>query len=165
MECQIVQLFLWIWPNTLAKPLTFLQLLLGKTVTGSVHSKFLSFGKNRKVPGLELFQHLQKFSRSTGCTEFPYIVLLENEKEVTVFTAKDITTFILWFTIWSGWNGSWLWDMGYSTYPVCINIALLPCPLGFILHNSQHRCVCHMQQEELDIACNISDQTFQRICG
>ena len=51
------------------------------TVTGSVHSKFLSLGKNWTAPDLEVFQHLQMFSQSTGCTEFPYTVLSENEKE------------------------------------------------------------------------------------
>ena len=43
--------------------------------------------------------------------------------------------------------------------PVYINITLLPCPLGFMLHSSQHRCVCHSQLEEQSITCNISDQT------
>ena len=46
--------------------------------------------------------------------------------------------------------------------PVYINITLLPCPLGFMLHSSQHRCVHHYQLEEQSIACNISDQTVHR---
>jgi len=50
----------------------------------------------------------------------------------------------------------------FLTYPVHINITLLPCPLGFMLHNSQHKCVCHLQLEEHNIACNISDQTVHR---
>jgi len=62
------------------------------TVTGSVHSKFLSLGKNRTAPNLEGFQHFQKVSRSAGCSELQYTVLSENEKEVMVLTAQDIVT-------------------------------------------------------------------------
>ena len=46
------------------------------TVTGSVHSKFLSLGTNRKAPYLEEFQNLQKFSRSAGCTQLQYTVYM-----------------------------------------------------------------------------------------
>ena len=62
------------------------------TVTGSVHSKFLPLGKNSTAPNLEGFQQIQKVSRSVGCTELQYTVLSENEKEVMVLTAKDVTT-------------------------------------------------------------------------
>jgi len=138
------------------------------TVIGSVHSKFLSLGKNRTAPDLEGFQHLQKFSQSAGCAKLQYTVLSENQKEVMVLTAKDITT--LYYgsqsevdelvKYYEEWGTP---PIELLTYPVYINITLLPCPLGFMLHNSQHRCVCHTQLEEHDNACNISDQTVHRI--
>ena len=138
------------------------------TVTGSVHSKFLSLDKNRTVPNLEEFQNLQRFSRSAGCTQLQYTVLSANEKEVMVLTAKDVTTL-------QYGSQSEVDEMVTTyeelhdpppellTYPVYINITLLPCPLGFMLHNSQHRCVCNSQLEEHNITCNISDQTVHRI--
>ena len=137
------------------------------TVTGSAQSKFLSLGKNRTAPNLEEFQHLQKVSRSAGCAELQYTVLSENDKEVMVLTAKDVTTLhygsqskvdelVTRYERWGNIRPELL------TYPIYINITLLPCPLGFMLHNSQHKCVCHLQLEEHNIACNISDQTVHR---
>ena len=137
------------------------------TVTGSVHSKFLPLGTNITVPNLEGFQQIQRVSRSAGCTQLQYTVLSENEKEVMVLTAKDVTTlyygsqsraqmYIMWYEEYNDIYKAFL------TYPVYINITLLPCPLGFMLHNSQHRCVCNSQLEEHNITCNISDQTVHR---
>ena len=137
------------------------------TVTGSVHSKFLSLGTKRTAPNLEEFQNLQKFSRSAGCAKLKYTVLSENEKEVMVLTAKDVTTLQygsqsevdeMVTTYEQGGDP----PLHLLTYPVYINITLLPCPLGFMQHNSQHRCVCHSQLEEHNIECNISDQTVHR---
>ena len=125
------------------------------TVTGSVRSKFLPLDKNRAAPNLEVFQHFQKISRSAGCSELHYTVLSENEKEVMVLTAQDVQYGSL-----SRSQSNTATEL--LTYPVYINITLLPCPLGFMLHNSQHRCVCHSQLEEHNIACNISDQTVHR---
>ena len=137
------------------------------TVTGSVHSKFLSLGTNRTVPNLEEFQNLQRFSRSAGCAELQYTVLSENEKEVMILTIQEVTTIHYGsqsevdelVTTYEKFGES---PPELLTYPVYINITLLPCLLGFILHNSQHRCVCHSQLEEHNITCNISDQTVHR---
>ena len=137
------------------------------TVTGSVYSNFLRLGKNRAAPKLEELQHFQRVSRSAGCTELQYTVLSENTDEVMVLTAKDVTTL--------HFRSQYKVDEMVNRYnyvgfpmedilelPVYINITLLPCPLGFMLHSSQHRCVCHSQLEEQSIACNISDQTVHR---
>ena len=126
------------------------------TVTGSVRSKFLPLDENRTVPNLEVFQHFQKISRSAGCSELQYTVLSENEKEVMVLTAQDNVRYGPLSRSQSNTATELL------TYPVYINITLLPCPLGFMLHNSQHRCVCNSHLEEHNIACNISDQTVHR---
>ena len=126
------------------------------TVTGSVRSKFLPLDENRTVPNLEVFQHFQKISRSAGCSELQYTVLSENEKEVMVLTAQDHVSY------GSLSPSQWNTITELQTYPVYINITLLPCPLGFMLHNSQHKCVCNSQLEEYNITCNISDQTVHR---
>ena len=137
------------------------------TVTGSVYSKFLPLDKNRAAPNLEGFQNLQKVSRSAGCSELQYTVLSENEKEVMVLTAKDVTTIHYGSQsevdkVVASYQKHGIPNLELMTYPVYINLTLLPCPLGFMLHNSQHRCVCHSQLEEHNIACNISDQTVHR---
>ena len=138
------------------------------TATGSEHSKFLSLGKNRTAPNLEGFQHFQKVSRSAGCSELQYTVLSENEKEVMVLTAQDIVTTLNYGSQSEADElATYCEELGSPpsellTYPVYINITLLPCPLGFMLHSSLHRCVCHFQLEEHDIPCNISDQTVHR---
>ena len=123
------------------------------TVTGSAQSKFLSLGKNRTVPNLEGFQHLQKVSRSQGCAELQYTVLSENDKEVLVLTAKDVTTLHYGSQskvdeMVTSYERSGYIQAELLTYPIYINITLLPCPLGFMLHSSLHRCVCHSQLEE-----------------
>ena len=137
------------------------------TVTGSVYSNFLPLGKYKIAAKLEELQHFQRVSKSAGCTELQYTVLSENVKEVMVLTAKDVTTL--------HYGSKHIVDEMVDRYnylgfprgdilelPVYINITLLPCPLGFMLHSSQHRCVCHSQLEEQGIACNISDQTVHR---
>ena len=137
------------------------------TVTGLVFSNFLPLGENRTAPKLEGLQHLQKVPRSAGCTELQYTVLSENVKEVMVLTAKDITTihYISQYKVETMVSKYKVY--GYPSgdilkLPVYITITLLPCPLGFMLHSSQHRCVCHSQLEEQSITCNISDQTVHR---
>ena len=137
------------------------------TVTGSVYSNFLPLGENRTAPKLEELQRFQRVSRSAGCTELQYTVLSENVKEVMVLTAKDVTT--LHYTSQNDvdkivrlykYNGYPF--ISILKLPVYISITLLPCPLGFMLHSSQHRCVCHYQLEEQSIGCSISDQTIHR---
>ena len=133
------------------------------TVTGSVDSNFLPFGKYRAAPKLEELQHFQIVSQSAGCTELQYTVLSENDKEVMVLTAKNVSTLhnrshfdidrIVHKYKNVGFPSVYILEL-----PVYINITL-PCPLGFMLHSSQHRCVCHSQLEEQSIVCNISDQT------
>ena len=134
-------------------------------VTASVYSNFLPLGENRATPKLEELQHFQRVSRSAECTELQYTVLSENVKEIMVLTAKDVTTLhyrpqfevdeiIHHYIMHAGYPSDEILEL-----PVYINITLLPCPLGFMLHSSQHRCVCHSQLEEQSITCNISDQT------
>ena len=83
-------------------------------------------------------------------------MLSENEKEVMVLTAQDHVSY-------DSLSHSQLNTVTeLQIYPVYVNITLLPCPLGFMLHNSQHRCVCNSQLEEHNIACNITDQTVHR---
>jgi len=138
------------------------------TVTASVYSNFLSLGKNRTAPDLEGFQHLQKFSQSAGCAKLQYTVLSENKIEKLWYSLLRILPHLYYVSqsevdelvkYYEEWGTP---PIELLTYPVYINITLLPCPLGFMLHNSQHRCVCHTQLEEHDNACNISDQTVQR---
>ena len=137
------------------------------TVTGAVYSKFLPLGKDRMAPRLEELQHFQRIMRLARCTNLQYTVLSENEEEVMVLTAKDVTT--LYYGSKDEVN-SLLVEYkidGHPSrdllkYPVYINITLLSCPLGFMLHRSQHRCVCHVQLDEHNILCNISDQTVHR---
>ena len=131
------------------------------TVTGAVYSKFLPLGKDRPAPRLEELQHFQRIKRLEGCTNLQYTVLSKNEKEILVLTAKDITT--LYYGEVDSLVSEYKID-GYPPrdllkYPVYVNITLLFCPLGFMLHRSQHRFVCHLQLDEHNITCNISDQT------
>ena len=137
------------------------------TVTGSVYSNFLPLNENRTRPKLEELQRLQRVSRSSGCTELQYTILSENVKEVMVLTAQDVSPLhnrspsgvdkMVHKYKNAGFPSTYILEL-----PVYINITLLPCPLGFMLHSSQHRCVCHSQLEEQGIACNISDQTVHR---
>ena len=134
------------------------------TVTGLVFSNILPLGENRTAPKLEGLQHFQKVPRSAGCTELQYTVLSENVKEVMVLTAKDVTT----LQYGSQYKVDEMVDhynyVGFPMgdileLPIYVNITLLPCPLGFMLHSSQHKCVCHSQLEEQSIGCDVSDQT------
>ena len=136
-------------------------------MTGSVYSNFLPLGKDRNAAKLEELQRLQRVSRSAECTELQYTILFENVKEVMVLTARDVIT--LHYASQKEVD-KMIFNYKYFGFPldnilklpVYINITLLPCPLGFMLHSSQHRCVCHFQLEEQGIACNISDQTVHR---
>ena len=137
------------------------------TVTGAVYSKFLPLGKDRPAPRLEELQHFQRIMRLEGCTNLQYTVLSKNEKEILVLTAKDITTLYYGSKDEVDSLGSEYKIDGYPSrallkYPVYVNITLLACPLGFMLHKSQHRCVCHLQLDKHNITCNISDQTVHR---
>ena len=137
------------------------------TVTGAVYSKFLPLGKDRPAPRLEELQHFQRIMRLEGCTNLQYTVMSKNEKEILVLTAKDITT--LYYGSKDEVDllvGEYKID-GYPSrallkYPVYVNITLLSCPLGFMLHRSQHRCVCHLQLDKHNITCNITNQTVHR---
>ena len=165
-ECTNVFMSLTKYPG---EPFNISAVVVGENfgiVTGSVYSKFLPLGKNRTAPKLEELQHFQRVSRSAGCTELQYAVLSENVKEVMVLTAKDVTT--LHYTSQNDvdrmvrfYNNNGYPSINIVKLPVYINITLLPCPLGFMLHSSQHRCVCHSQLEEQSITCNISDQTVR----
>ena len=166
-DCTIVFMNLTKYPGeTIAFPAVVVGENFG-TVTGSVHSKFLPPYKKRTTPNLEGFQQIQEVSRRAGCTQLQYNVLSGNEKDIMVLTAKDVTTWTYgsqseveeWVTSYEKWGEV---HERFLTYPVYIDITLLPCPLGFMLHNSQHRCVCHSQLEEHNIACNINDQTIHR---
>ena len=165
-ECTSVFMNLAKYPG---EPFNISAVVVGEnfgTVTGSVYSNFLPLGKNRIAPKLEELQHIQKVSKSAGCTELQYTVLSANAMEVMVLTAKDVTTLhyesqdrvdgMIKFYNYFGFP-----SLNILKLPVYINITLLPCPLGFMLHSSQHKCVCHSQLEEQSIGCNISDQTVR----
>ena len=161
-ECTNVFVNLTKYPG---EPFSISAVVVGEnfgTVTGSVYSNFLPLNENRTRPKLEELQRLQRVSRSAGCTELQYTILSENVKEVMVLTAKDVITLH-----YAPQKEVDKMTFGFPSdnilkLPVYINITLLPCPLGFMLHSSQHRCVCHFQLEEQGIACNISDQTVHR---
>ena len=165
-ECTNVFMNLTKYPG---EPFNISAVVVGEnfgTVTGSVYSKFLPLGKNRAAAKLEELQRFQRVSRSAGCTELQYTVLSENVKEVMVLTAKDVTT--LHYASQNDvdrmvrfYNNNNYPSINIVKLPVYVNITLLPCPLGFMLHSSQHRCVCHFQLEEQSIGCNISDQTVR----
>ena len=59
------------------------------TVIGSVHSKFLSLGKNKTAPDLEGFQHLQKLVVQS----FHTLYYRRMREKISTFIL-----FILWFT-------------------------------------------------------------------
>ena len=53
-------------------------------------------------------------------------------------------------------------DPDLLSTPVYINITVLPCPLGFTLYSSPSKCVCVPQLLDINITCNITDQSIYR---
>ena len=163
-ECTNVFMNLTKYPG---EPFNISAVVVGEnfgTVTGSVYSNFLPLDENRAAPKLEELQHIQNVSKIAGCTELQYTVLSANAMEVVVLTAKDVNTLhyesqdrvdgMIKFYNYFGFP-----SLNILKLPIYINITLFPCPLGFMLHSSQHRCVCHSQLKKQNIRCNISDQT------
>ena len=140
------------------------------TVDGSVYAQFLPRNGHINATTLEDLQTSQQVSHS-NCTKLKYTVFSEapgvavmilTSSEITIERypnkneieeiRKEIESYI---PAGKSNNGSAL-----QSFPVFINITLLPCPPGFML--TGHQCGCMTLLQHSDITCNITGQTIHR---
>ena len=139
------------------------------TVDGSVYTQFLPQNSHENSAILGELQSLQQTNHER-CTNILYYVASAPAMVVLVLTGSDITV-----TEFPSKHEMALIGMDIKnyrlngtisnrllTFPVYINVTLLPCPLGFVLSNYTSLCVCDPQLLKTDITCNITTQTIQR---
>ena len=139
---------------------------------GSVYAWFLPLNKSPPATFNEL-QQSQLVNHRT-CTKLQYTVLSANEKEVMALTTNSFgvqeypqqETVDMYIHTYNSLKYS---DPISSdsmkellSFPIYINVSLLPCPPGFILSDQTAKCVCHTTLQQHNLTCNIDDQTVHR---
>ena len=135
-------------------------------VNGTVYAQFLPQNGISSSASLGELQQSQGVGHE-DCTNLRYSVQSVKNMETLVLTAAPIT---VQNVINSRTLQEALFFYDYSQeistdlilFPVYINIALRPCPLGFVLSGEPIKCDCDPQLKINNIPCNISDQTIQR---
>ena len=136
------------------------------TVNGTVYAQFLP--QNRIGPSASLREVQQ--SQGVGhedCTSLRYSVKSAENIETLVLTAttiavQDVINNQTLQEALSLYDYSQVISTDLISFPVYINIALRPCPLGFVLSGEPIKCDCDPLLKINNIPCNISDQTIQR---
>ena len=133
---------------------------------------FLPLNKSPPATFNEL-QQSQLVNHRT-CTKLQYTVLSTNEKEVVAFTTNSygvqeyplqetVDRYIRTYNSLKDLDLFPPYEMQeLLSFPVFINISLLPCPPGFILSDQAAKCVCHTSLQQHNITCNIDDQTVHQ---
>ena len=134
------------------------------TITGSVYSQFLT---SRHIAAIGELQQSQAVGHD-GCTTLKYTIYSDNGKDVLVLTTSEVAVngfpnrTEVNITVAKYENDGTIAKDDLLSFPLYINITLLPCPLGFILSGHPANCVCDTQLQQNNITCNISDQTIHR---
>ena len=123
------------------------------TTDGSVYASFLPLNKSSPATFQEL-QQSQLVNHRT-CTQLKYSVLSANEKEVVALTARvfavlEYPQHKLVDKIIHNYKFHKYKEYSVQnsieellSFPVFINISLLPCPSGFMLSSKPAKCFCH----------------------
>ena len=141
------------------------------TGAGSIYGQFLSSGVEERAK-LEPWQYSQEVSQ-THCNQLTYSILAAPTRSIDlVLTAVEMgevqivsnTTVNSTLKEYHKFqNGDGLFPQELLDFPVYINIIVRPCPVGFSLSESSHKCVCNPTLSELPgVNCYIENQTFER---
>ena len=145
------------------------------TTDGSVYARF----QRLNTSPLATFNELQQSQLANHkiCAKLIYTVLSANEKEVITLTTssfgargyskrKTVDRYIRTYNSLKYLNRSFLIlpdEMKeLLSFPISINITLLPCPPGFMLSDQGVKCVCHTTIQQHNITCSIDSQTVHR---
>ena len=140
------------------------------TGAGSVYGQFLDTETETR---LEQWQYSQEVSQKY-CNQLSYSILAApTDSAVLVLTAIEMTRIqqvISNDTVKSAIENYNNFRSGYGlfpqellSFPVYINISVLPCPLGFSLSESPYKCECSPELSQLPgVECHIENQTFER---
>ena len=137
------------------------------TVDGAVYAQLLTQGGSG-VFGEDL-QHVQHVTHNR-CTNLKYSILTNPGMVVLVLKVNSAITprypnEVEIHSIQSDiddYESTGYIDPALLSTPVYINITVLPCPLGFTLYSSPSKCVCVPQLLDINITCNITDQSIYR---
>ena len=148
------------------------------TADGSVYAQFLPLNEDLP-PSFNELQQSQKVNHKS-CRKLKYTVLSSNPEEVIVLTANSIVVSEYLPPLYVEESVQLYkhlqikqYETGLSylavyqiqdllSFPVYINVTLLPCPSGFMLSNKSAKCICHTTLQNHNISCNIDDQTVHR---
>ena len=127
------------------------------TGAGSIYGQFLSSGVEERAK-LEQWQYSQEVSQ-THCNQLTYSILAAPTRSIVlVLTAVEMgevqivsnTTVNSTLKEYHKFqNGVGLFPQELLDFPVYINITVRPCPVGFSLSESSHKCVCNPKLSEL----------------
>ena len=136
------------------------------STSGSVYANFLQSETSTTAKLGEFWQRTQS-TVLDKCTELTYSILSEHKKEVLTLTAVEETVLEylskqLYKEALDEYRYSRMISREFLSFPVYINVTLLPCPLGFRLSGNPPRCECDKQLQQNHLTCNISDQTVMR---
>ena len=133
------------------------------SVDGAVYAQLLTQGSSEVLPLVQQVVHNE-------CTNLTFSIFSDSGKVVLVLTAKDFpiqrypskSEILNMQNNIHDYESTGHIDPDLLSTPVYINITLLPCPLGFTLSRSPSKCVCDPQLRDIDITCNINDQSIHR---
>ncbi len=137
------------------------------TISGSIYGNFLLQNESETVAELgEFWQHSQS-SGPSKCSEVTYSIFSNATGVVLTLTASDAVV-VKYLDNETVQNAilNYRYSKQISTellsFPVYINVTLLPCPLGFVLSGRPPRCVCDPQVTEFGLTCDINNHVVQR---
>lgn len=136
-------------------------------VSGSIYANFLS--QNETEATTELKESWQ-YSQEAGpgeCTNLTYSILSNSSEVVLTLTATDATVMSYLDNETYGealidYYTTGMVSKDFLTFPVYINVTLLPCPLGFKRVGNPPGCVCDNSLTKADLSCDIDDHTVRR---
>ena len=150
-DCNITQYNVTAYPGeTFQIPAVAVGQRFG-TVPFTVHARFTSVSSSRP-PQMKPLQETQKVEGK--CTDLTYNIFSRHQNERMILNVDKVGIPVT--TMPTKVSKAVL--LQFAELFVCI--ALHPCPLGFVLHNSS--CTCHSQLQQHAINCSIDTQKIYR---
>ena len=183
-DCSIVSEDQSLYPG---QSISLLAVVVGQdlgTVLGTVFAQFTNQSSNRRTSQLGAGQTIQGASQ-LHCNKLSYTIFSSNYGQVELalsasqrnllyhLSSEEVSQAIeqyntpsdIIFSRSSSFADYWSpahYGNIYLEFAVTVNIALLPCPSGFVLNAATMMCGCNdLLQTVSDITCNIEDLTFQ----